>query len=294
MAGLPKVTNTTVYEGLQVSYGVAPILNTFSTLSKQFSRPKWNLYLINAETVIRNRKEDNLPPEALGREVLNDMQVLAQYISAYNRNNSSFFDNKKPHIFFYFPHYETAIPKKYLRDKFPKGTETRWRVRDAIENIIANESMNSAIDSTNISYAVVGSNKNPWPHKDLQHDILHQIDGAQFYKTLMISHVPLDFHLYRTFSDFSVLESYTGVFKQKQDFGKKVFGDESLPFNKYMHLVLGDKWYIDSIADLKVKKLIKERAKKEHWNLLPDKSVLANLLKIYSPMAARAFVDPDI
>ena len=297
MSALPKVTGTTVYEGLEVSYGVAPILNTFANLSGQSTRPKWNLYLINAETLIRNRREDTLPPDQLGREVLNDMQVLAQYISAYNRNNNAYFEKRRPCIFFYLPHYESSIPKQYLRDKFPKGTEIRWQVRDVIDEILKRESMNTEIDTTRINYTSIGHPKHPWPHKELLKDIVSQLEGAQFYKCLMISHVPLDFHLYRCFADFHVLESYTGALKQRRDFGKKVFQDESIPFNKYTHLVLGDKWYIKAIANTpKIKKMIKERAQKERWNLLPDKGVLSALLKIYPPSlpTAHAFVDPDI
>ena len=59
MSKLQHVSPSTVYENLRVSYGVASILNTFATLSSQARRPAWQIYLINVETLIRNRKENN-------------------------------------------------------------------------------------------------------------------------------------------------------------------------------------------------------------------------------------------
>lgn len=291
---LPKVSSSTVYEGLEVSYGVAPILNTFALLSGKMTRPKWNVYLINVETLIRNRiRDEHLSVQQLSREVLNDMQVLAQYIASYNRNNTTFLQKKTNAIFFYFAHYED-IPKKYLREKFPKGTEKRWEVRDAIEEILKSQDMQEAIDNTRIFYDVVGSAKtHSWPHKDLQKDVAGNIENAMFSDVLMISHVPLDFHLYRYFKNFTILESYTGALKQRNQLGKKVFGEDLFPFNKYTHLLLGDKWYLKTSVTIKMRNQMKLKAKAEHWALLPDKSVLAALINLRL-MDFHLFTDPDI
>jgi len=109
----------------------------------------------------------------------------------------------------------------------------------------------------------------------------------------LISHVPLDFHLYRVFDEFTLLESYTGAFKTKKDLGKKVFQIDSIPFNKYTHLLLGDKWYLTQLVDNKTKKLIKEKAERESWNVLPDKEILKSLISM-NIASYTQFVRPDI
>ena len=109
----------------------------------------------------------------------------------------------------------------------------------------------------------------------------------------MVSHVPLDFHVYRSFKEFTLLESYTGAFKTVRDLGKKVFQLDSVPFNKYTHLLLGDKWYLKQLVDNKTKKLINERASKENWSVLPDKAILKSLLDM-NISTYTEFVKPDI
>lgn len=292
MSKLQHVSPSTVYENLRVSYGVASILNTFATLSSQTRRPAWQIYLINVETLIRNRKENNNSIVS-ANDVLNDMQILQQYISSYNRINLSSVQKKyTPYIVFYFPQYK-IIPHDYLRVKLPKGTEERWKLQDAILDIVRNKSMPEAIDTTQILYISSGSSKSVWPHKDLLKDIRSVISGSQYAPCLMISHVPLDFHLYRYFNDFTLLESYTGVLKKCTVFGKKVFGDDAIPFNKYTHLSFGDKWYMNGLAPSSVRRQIKERALKEHWKLLPDKGILERLINLHFTSTSK-LIDPDI
>lgn len=281
-----------VYEGVQVSFGIAPILNTLSNLSTQSSRPSWTLYLINVETLIRDRKEDTKDPVVAAKAVITDMQVLSQYIAAYNRYTlTSRTKETQPILCFYFPHYEN-IPKAYLREKLPSGTEQRWKIRDAIEKIISTQGLPSAYDDTQVFYAVVGT-KGPWPHKDLLKDLAKLVEGIQYRKVLMISHVPLDFHLYRQFKEFHILESYTGALKTQKQLGKKVFGDDTLPFNKYLHLLLGDRWYLKSLVKTTTKNEMKKRAIKEHWAIIPDKGVLMSLVSMI-PIPSDLFVKPDL
>lgn len=280
-----------IFRGVEVSYGIAPILTTFSNLSMRANRPSWSLYLINVETLIRDRKHDNKSIEEIARAVILDCTVMAQYIAAYNQLTSSPRLKQKPLICFYLPHYE-KIPHSYLKEKLPAGTDMRWKIRDVIEKLLSKEGFQESYDETQVLFDVVGKDGG-WPHKNLIRDLVRTYDDIKFRKVLMISHVPLDFHLYRVFSDFTILESYTGALKQQKQFGKKVFGDELWPFNKYLHLLLGDKWYIRQMIPAAVKKRMKECATKEHWGIIPDRSILESLvkMKIAHP---DLFTKPDI
>lgn len=278
MGALQKIApdKPQVYNGIEVSYGIAPILSTLSNLSTRMNRPQWTLYLINVETIIRDRKDQRSNERSVAEDVLRDCSVLAQYISAYSTHTLPPQMKTKPLVCFYLPHYE-GIPKIHLRDKLPKGTEDRWEVRDEIEKLLKAEGYQDHYESTRVAYSIVGNDG--WAHKELLKELVGIHSDIRYRKTLMVSHVPLDFHLYRTFNDFNILESYTGTIKNPKLFGKKVFGDEAFPFNKYTHLLLGDKWYLKSLITPAAKKQLKERAIREHWSLMPDKEVLRSLIK---------------
>ena len=268
-----------VYNGIPINYGILPILNALAQMSRATKRKVWTLYLINVETLIRDHKDNTVSQDILVRNILTDCTVMSQYISAYNRTvNLS--NRQKPLICFYMSKYE-HIPQAYQRDKFPKGTEERWKVRDAFTDLLSKEGFQNSFDDTEVVFATAGEEKGEWPHKVLVRDLQKKYDGIQFRPTLLVSHVPLDFHMYRTFSDFTLLESYTGNFKNQKDFGKKVFQDPNLPFNKYLHVLLGDKWYLKQQVEPKVKKMLISVATEQNWVLLPDHKVLEALNKMH-------------
>lgn len=270
----------TVYGQITVSHGIAPILNTLSSLVNLPNKPAWSLYLINVETLIRDRKvsgEEGYDSNA-ALHVLQDCTVLTQYINSYVEHGVKNLLKEKPIVCFYLPHYE-RLPVAYLRPKLPKGTEERWQVRAEVEKLLRTQGWPLKYDSIDVLFTIAGV-KGGWPHKDVWNDLYQYQDGLRFRNTLMVSHVPLDFHLYRVVKGFTILESYTGALKNIKQLGKKVFSDEIIPFNKYTHLLLGDKWYMKPLLDTKTKRMLRERAAIEHWTLLSDKAILESLAKL--------------
>lgn len=281
-----------VFNGVEISYGVAPILSTFSNLSTRSSRPQWNLYLINIETIIRDRKDTKTDWKGIARSVLTDCTGMAQYISAYCRFTLPRNSKDRPVICFYLPHYFN-MPKLLLKDKLPKGTEERWKIIDEVENIIKKEGWQDKYEETEIIFASVGLEKNSFAHKDLVRDLSKAHGINNFRKTCMVSHVPMDFHLCRYFDNFHIVESYTGAIKEKKDLGKKVFKDENLSFNKYLHFLLGDSKYNKQQVSASGKKQIKELAAKNHWNLLPDRHILQSIVNMRLVVEPRIFTQLD-
>lgn len=280
------------FNGMEVSYGVAAILNSIADLAYSQKKNYWTLYLVNVETLIRDRKNNEQDVDKIARNVIIDCTVLAQYLAAYVKSMSTPRMKVEATVCFYMNKYEN-IPTTYIKDKLPKGTEIRWKIRDRVYEIITKEGYISNYDDVTVTFSLSGLKKNTWPHRDFVKDLIRGISGVQFKKTLMISHVPLDFHLYKVFNDFTILESYTGKFKTHKDFGSKVFGDSNIPFNKYTHLLLGDKWYLKSLLDNKTKKSLIERATREHWALLPDRAVLQSLVDMHLPIQD-LFIKPEI
>lgn len=279
------------FNGMEVSYGIIPILNALSQLTTNRNAPAWDLYLFNVETLIRDRKNNELDINSIARNVLIDINVITEYITSYVKFTQIEGNHEKPILCFYMNRYED-IPKEYLKEKLPKWTDVRWKVRDKIISLL--NSFEAAPSSQDIHVLISSqSPKGGWPHKDLIKDLVHYYSGIQFRKTLIISHIPMDFHLYRTFNDFTLLESYTGNFKTVKQFGKKVFGNDIIPFNKYTHLIFGDKWYVKTQVDGKTKKAIMEKAEKEHWSILPDKAILKSLVDMHLPIQS-LFITPEI
>lgn len=260
---------------IEVSPGVAPILKTLNDMSSGLNKPMWTLYLINVETIIRDRKDNTLDNRIIAEGVIKDMVTICQFVSAYCRYTLPPQLKAEPILCFYFPFYE-QIPAIYKRDKLPKGTENFWKVRDLILEYYKKNQWQDHYDDLECLLATA---KGPWPHRNLLDDLVSHKDRLRFRKTLMVSHVPLDFHLYRVFKDFTVLESYTGNLKTVKAFGKKVFQDELIPFNKYTHLLLGDKWYLRCQLDRTQKKEFKELAARMRFTLMPDLSVAEAMIK---------------
>lgn len=282
-----------VFNGIEVSYGIAPILGAISDISKSNDRKAWNLYIINIETLIRDRRDKTATPEQIARNVITDCTVLSQYIATYNNMVRKPTTKVNPVICFYIAQYEN-IDKKYLRDKFPKGTEERWAIRDRVGEIVATEGFIESFEGTDIIFSVEDGKK-AWCHKSLIHSLGSKYENIPYRTTLLISHVCSDFHLYRVFKDFTLLESYTGAFKTPTEFGKKVFGDENVPFNKYTHLLLGDKWYIKLQIDNKSRNILKQHAADKNWSVLPDRVILEQIINMHIPnIQPELIIRPDI
>ena len=253
------------FNGMEVSYGVAAILNSIADLAYSQKKNYWTLYLVNVETLIRDRKNNEQDVDKIARNVIIDCTVLAQYLAAYVKSMSTPRMKVEATVCFYMNKYEN-IPTTYIKDKLPKGTEIRWKIRDRVYEIITKEGYISNYDDVTVTFSLSGLKKNTWPHRDFVKDLSRGISGVQ---------------------------SYTGKFKTHKDFGSKVFGDSNIPFNKYTHLLLGDKWYLKSLLDNKTKKSLIERATREHWALLPDRAVLQSLVDMHLPIQD-LFIKPEI
>ena len=68
-----------------------------------------------------------------------------------------------------------------------------------------------------------------------------------------------------------------------------------MPFNKYTHLLLGDKWYIKLQIDNKSRNTLKQVAATNNWAVLPDKSILEQIINLHLPnIQPELIIKPDI
>jgi hypothetical protein len=253
------------------NFGLNSILKSITDLSRTDYKNKRNLFLVNIETMVRNRKMTSIAETA--ENVKQDCNLLVQYISNYTGKSQ-----EKGIVCFYMNSYN-AIPQLYRKDKLPKGTEERWAVAQQLFQLLS--SGYGTAENLDVLYMFGEGKTNLWPHKELLKELSNKYSGLSFKKTLMISHVPIDFHVHKYVGTFVILESFTGTFKTVKQLGKKVFSSEYVPFNKYTHLLLGDKWYLKSLVDHATKKKILKQAEEKNWAVLPDKYVLKELVDMH-------------
>lgn len=92
------------------------------------------------------------------------------------------------------------------------------------------------------------------------------LSGAQ--RSVLLTHHPIDLLSYYNFPDLVLLESHTGVLKQRKDWGSKLNtpkGCNTIPFNKPMLCIFGDKVFINGQAP-KIKKVLLAISEKYAWN----------------------------
>lgn len=262
--------------GTEASYAVAPILSIFANLANGKDPYGWDVFFINIETLIRNIK-DNKNKERTNdivSAVINDMHILHNYIINFISRTRSKHNTAEPIIVFYTSKYEN-IPSKYLKDKLPAGTDERKATCRTVMDKIAKELWK---DFTGGRVLFIDNPGTHWPQKEMLTELSKIEPGISFRRAVMLSHVPLDYHLYTFFKTFHILESYTGKIKTSKDLNLKVFKDEFIPFNKYTHILFGDGWYMKAQVKGKEKNKAKEIAEKEHWNMLPVRNIYKSII----------------
>lgn len=87
-------------------------------------------------------------------------------------------------------------------------------------------------------------------------------------RCVILTHHPIDLLSYYDFPDLVLLESHTGVLKERKVWGSKLNlpkGCKTIPFNKPMLCIFGDKTFINGQLP-KVKKALINVSEKSLWN----------------------------
>lgn len=112
--------------------------------------------------------------------------------------------------------------------------------------------------------------------KDKYKEIFNEFDYKlkSSKRCVLMTHHPIDLLSYYDFPDLRLLESHTGVIKERKDWYTKLNlpkGTTTIPFNKSTLCIFGDKTYINGQAS-KVKQAIIAISVKYGWNSLTTKS----------------------
>jgi hypothetical protein len=225
---------------------------------------------VNMATLLRNHiGKDPIKYDTLINKTMQEIMVLIQEVSGMFSMHSK---GKKHKILFYLIDYDTVLPNHIKRPPTP----SRDFLKEAIKVFISRQNKlfpKRIFDVGEITVEFLINNRAMLPHIVLKNNM--QMNGG-FQDMVMISHVPMDFHIQKYVRKFAIIETHTGKYKLPKDLGNKVFKHDHMPFCPIVHALLGDKDYIQSLLGIKEKRALYALGEKEHWEIATPSKVKAD------------------
>ena len=163
-----------------------------------------------------------------------------------------------PSIVTYISDYSSMIPKEYWR----QSTLNRTRFATASKMLIKKNMQFGTLGQVQYNFHYLHG-RVPTTTQ-LIHAIQRMHNKRKIY---LISHSPIDFHICEKLKSVNILESYTGKTIDISRLGMKVFKQESIPFNQFTHVMLGDKEQFISPMSRSEKKRFIQLSVDDRWNL---------------------------
>lgn len=270
----PKGQDGTTIYGTGTSIGSNRIFHYLRQNANGFDPPKWDLYLINIYTLVRNAYSKGIEQRVLESIVDADSDLLMIYIGAYTT-----FRRQIPSVvFFYAPDY-SAVPKDIMR--VHSGNQSEM---DAMYDILCKKLPPTLTELTTVPetrkfLSKVG--RTILPQKELIEQIRKIYNGNRtngMIGSVMISHCPIDFHIYKFIPTIQLLESYTGSVLSVSEFGNKLTKEVKIPFNTTTHRLFGDSLQINPLLKGKDRTKLIEVASEFKWNIKTESEITREAL----------------
>ena len=214
--------------------------------------------MINVRTIVRNNFDKTLSRNVLVSKIMNELYTLVSDIIAIFNYNKIF----KPSIVLYYYDYRVTIPKDYIRS-LNQNSEYCYNMRNPILKELIKIDKFRMIDGVGVTLMLL---RNVIPVYQALYNSLGNVKNNR--RILMISGMPLDYHLVDKEPNLQILQSRTGKVFYKEDLSQLIFKNyDNIPFNKSTHVLLGDKKLLKPSLGLKDKRRLKELAIQEKWKL---------------------------
>lgn len=242
----------------------------------------WDTTLINAATIVRNNLEKNSPDSRVLSKVYLDIRALLSGVEDALGHKRNVVD---PYIVVYFPDY-SKLPKGVVRELSPQETQIDRIVKMLRHQIVNKVDGDIGYVRRMPVYSLLVGSKNMYPHKDLIDRInkinlkLPDVRKILTRRYMLISHIAMDFHLFKEYKNMYLLESYTARIRTREELGEKVFKSPQVPFNTYTHLLFGDSTRIQPSVTAKKKREFLELADKDRWNYLDPEKIKRAILRV--------------
>jgi hypothetical protein len=254
------------------SIGLNRIINKLAYEIDNPKKIKYNLFLVNIETFIRNNYEPDISNSDWLNNIYKDIYLYTQYIYEYTKTYKDSF--KYPlSLILYFPFYLFQAPYKYQTESKAWHAIQKFKLYFDKTGFMQEK---ENIDHLEVTKVRIQNNGFKIPN-DLIKTIRKHTYTTQ-YEALMLSHIPVDYHLHRNINHLTLIESYTSELKKWSQFGKKVFKVDHIPFNQYTHVAFGDKVYLHNLVKGgKVKKSLVKRAEASKWYSMTEGKIMTQL-----------------
>lgn len=222
----------------KVSYGTLGILETIVKHTNDPPHLLRNILIINGDTILRNCYDKKMTYDAIIKQFSFDIEMLVQTFTS--------FTNGPSRIFIYFhPAIRAHIPNIYQRVMTPSREDLQSLSSKIVVMINASRNIFHQVkrndDAQVFICMVVG---------DLAYRKLDLIIGLQSsQKAWLVTHCPIDYFIISKYPNVGIILSHTGIELHPKDFSKKVFGDDSIPFNKTTYKLFGDKEFIKGLCN---------------------------------------------
>ena len=271
-----------IYSGSSI--GSNKILYNFSKNAGLVGNPRWDLYLINLYTLMRNAYSKGITQKNIEQIIDTDINLYVTFIGAY----SSYQRPIQVVILFYAPDYK-AIPKELLR------TFTGQRLE--LDNLYTNfknkipTKLMELTEDFHVRKFVVATRGGTFPHKELIGHLKSIYGGNRIHGpigTVLISHCPIDLHMKTMLPEIELLESYTANILTSKQFGNKLTKEiPNLSFNMTTHRIFGDDIHLVPLIHGKQRTKLIEFAIERNWPIRTEKEITNDLLIKFSNISLK-------
>lgn len=254
------------------SIGTGILFNKLFDILIQYK--EYDTVMINIATLLRNHMESKTTPT----------EVVSRFSSEFPLLLNELVDmliarGIKSKVVFYLVDYYTVISPKLLR---PVDTSaSRKQLNDTMKEVFRNWNSlfgeRTNIERQGIEVELMRIDK-PQVHA-VDRIVSKLANAARGSRILLLTHMPVEYHLTEQSPKLVVLESHTGKTIHASKFAYKVFGEKygsEIGFSRTTHQMFGDKHLIHSDLSPKGKRDVIEHARIHHWRTKSSAGIATN------------------
>ncbi len=255
-----------VEEG-RYSFGSTPFVDTIIKLLEE-PKNKHDTVAINVSTILRNTDDLADNPKAWVAAALNELfSIVGEINNVMEVNNI-----KMPFIALYYMDYSGLIPVNLVRTKTVKRQLFDNTLKKFLTELNNQRISSQPATGETLAYRCATSKQtNP----DTLVSFIKRVQNTR--NVLLVSHIPLDFHIARSLRNVLLVSSHTGSVVDKKGFNKKVFKTTDIPFTIDTHAILGDTVSFKSILKPKLKKELMQASVRENWAMQSNAQVRTSM-----------------
>ncbi len=259
------------------------ILLMLKNQAQDRNRIAWSAVAINSYTFFRNVYQKDVSIQELIQRFKTDIELFRIYLDAY----LTYFTPVAYSIpiVIYLPDYR-YFPNRLLRDVSPSVQQMDVEFKKFSQSLHPSDVMLNTNEVTDLWCCAVGSTA-MLPHIELAHWLQTKtLAGNKFgYRygmpIMLISHCPVDLHIYRRIPNTFLIESHQGTIRPSSQFGHKLSTQsDAIPFLSSTHQVFGDPIHLAPRADSRQRKLLLEMAVSKPWMQRPTETVLKDIIGV--------------